>query len=361
VWTALSSLCQLSVGLLADNEPNRRWTAELPDRVDAVRVRAVAAHWGEQHLYFLTAAALKRRNPDVVILPGWENPAAWQVLVEAKLKNVACIAFYESSLSSHRFARGPVAFVRRLFFRHVDAVVTTGEASSQAVRGFGVPRGLIIQTQNAVDVTLFRAAAQNESARGSAERSRCFLYVGQLIARKNVDGLLRAFATLDDDAELVIVGEGSCDGSLRQLASELGVESRVHMLGYVDPIDLPTQLARAGTLVLPSRREVYGLVVNEALASGLHVVVSTRAGVHVEVAHMEGVYSVEPEPVALARSMRDSANDWRGPVTEPAILARTPEAMAKDVLRATFVARSARPQSAGRFRRFGRSRRPCRR
>jgi glycosyltransferase involved in cell wall biosynthesis len=94
--------------------------------------------------------------------------------------------------------------------------------------------------------------------------------------------------------------------------------------------------------VLPSRREVYGLVVNEALASGLHVVVSTQAGVHLDVADMEGVYPTDPEPRALAHAMRKSATNWRGPIAQPAILARTPQGMAEDVIRAVAVAQSDR-------------------
>ena len=338
VWAALAVNAELQVGLLADNEPNRRWDSELPPGVPRLRTRAWAFHRGEFRLYLLGRPALAGKL-DVVVLPGWELPAAWQLLLEAKLRRIRTVAFYESSTGSHRFAAGPVASARRLFFRQVDAVVTVGEASTQAVLGFGVAPQRVVRTDNAVDVAGIRAAAQEAPG---ADRSQRFVYVGQLIQRKNVDGLLDAFARLPASARLEVAGEGPEESALRARAAELGIDGRVNFSGYVPYADVPALLAGASTLVLPSRAEVYGLVVVEGLAAGLQVVVTDNCGVYADVRDLPGVFPALPEPASLAAAMQASADAWTGPLDQPAVLARTPQAMADAVLRACVVARSPR-------------------
>jgi glycosyltransferase involved in cell wall biosynthesis len=329
---------ELQVGLLADNEPNRRWSADLPTGVPRLRTKAVALHRGKLHLYLLRRPALHGRL-DVVILPGWELPASWQLLIEAKLRRVRTVAFYESSAGSHRFATGPVAFLRRRYFRSVDAVVTVGEASTRAVLGFGVSAERVVRTDNTVDVAAIHSAAQGASVE---DRRDTYICLGQLIHRKNVDGLLEAFAKLPASARLVVAGEGPEEASLRARASRLGVSDRVDFRGYVPYAQVPELLSEAATLVLASRTEVYGLVVVEALAGGLHVVVADNSGVFADVRELTGVFPAQSTPASIASAMCRSAEDWTGPVDQPTILARTPEAMADDVVRACAVARARR-------------------
>ncbi len=336
VWAALAHRTDLQVGLLADNEPNRQWSADLPSGVPRLPTKAYALHRGRLHMYVLGRPVLGGKF-DVVILPGWELPASWQLLVEAKLRRVRTVAFYESSAGSHRFVSGPVAFMRRLFFRWVDSVVTVGEASTAAVLGFGVRPERVIRTDNTVDVAAIHSKVQGGSVEDRRER---FVYVGQLIHRKNVDGLLDAFATLPASAGLLVAGEGPEADALRSKASCLGIADRVDFRGYVPYEEVPALLAEASTLVLPSRTEVYGLVVVEALAAGLQVVVTENSGVYADVRDLTGVFGAKSLAGSIAAAMSASAEAWSGPVEQPTILARTPEAMAEDVLKACAVARS---------------------
>lgn len=342
LWAELAARCAIQVALLSENESNRRWSAELPEDVGRSELRTLILRRGERHLYVLLGLAMRGKRPDAVILPGWENPAAWQCLLEARLKNVPCVAFYESSVHSHRFKRGPIPVLRRVFFRHVDSVLTVGQASTQAALGFGVRPEFVVQSHNAVDVGELRKSALNQLPSTDGERARRYVYVGQLIDRKNVEDLLRALALLDEDTELTIAGEGPNERVLRSLAVDLGIDRRVRFVGYLDPAAVPHELARAATLVLPSRVEVYGLVVNEALASGLHVVVSKRAGIYLDVAGMAGVFGSESEPESLAEAMRRSRATWRGPISQPEVMQWTPAVMATAVLRAVEIARSSR-------------------
>src|SRR6185295_13276085 len=92
--------------------------------------------------------------------------------------------------------------------------------------------------------------------------------------------LLEAQARLERGAEapwLVLVGDGPESKSLRELASARNLR-RVRFAGSREPSELPGIYAAADLFVLPSRHEPWGVVVNEAMAAGLPVVLSDRVG-----------------------------------------------------------------------------------
>jgi glycosyltransferase involved in cell wall biosynthesis len=107
--------------------------------------------------------------------------------------------------------------------------------------------------------------------------------VGRFSPEKNLDFLLRAFADLPQNASkpdllLSLVGYGPLEPDLRRMASELGLDRVVQFRGSAAQTALPAIYRSADALVLPSVRETWGLVVLEAMACGLPVLVSDRCG-----------------------------------------------------------------------------------
>ena len=351
VWSAMAGRTNLTVGLLAENESNRRWSAALPNGVSRLPLRSLCLRWRSLHLYVLRQSALRSAPIDALVLPGWENPAAWQLLLDARRRKIATVGFYESTDASHAFGGGVVARARSRFFRAVDVVVTVGRASERAVLGFGVDADRIVRADNAVDVQGIHQAAKL-AAPPLAPRTSHFVYVGQLIERKNVDAILTAFAQQDPETRLSIAGEGPEAAKLARRSVQLGISERVQFLGYVAPEAVASLLSTAQTLVLASTVEVYGLVVKEALAAGLHVVVSRPCGVAEDVADMDGVYICETSPESIAAAMRRSSAEWSGMIGSPDVLRHTPDAMAAEVIRACSMAMSlAENRRGSRWRR----------
>ncbi len=98
-----------------------------------------------------------------------------------------------------------------------------------------------------------------------------YIFVGRLVEAKAVDVLIRSFAWVPK-GELIIVGDGPLRGHLELLASKLGVLPRVKFLGLRE--DVSDILCTSDCLVLPSRREGFGLVIIEAFSAGIPVIVS---------------------------------------------------------------------------------------
>lgn len=107
-----------------------------------------------------------------------------------------------------------------------------------------------------------------------------FLFCGQLIRRKGIDLILAAFDRMVQDrlpVRLILLGAGEeaapCLAALSEEAKAL-VDAR----GFVDPPDLPAHFAEADALLLPSRQEGWGVVVNQAIGAGLAVICSDAVG-----------------------------------------------------------------------------------
>jgi glycosyltransferase involved in cell wall biosynthesis len=107
-----------------------------------------------------------------------------------------------------------------------------------------------------------------------------FISVCNLVGGKRVDQLIRAFARVSQTCvgvRLVIVGAGVEAGDLRRLAQECGVEPQVEFTGGLPREEVRQRMWSANALVLPSAFETFGVVLVEALATGIPVV-ATRCG-----------------------------------------------------------------------------------
>jgi glycosyltransferase involved in cell wall biosynthesis len=165
--------------------------------------------------------------------------------------------------------------------RRADAVIAVSEATKHdVVERLGVPDDRVAVVPEAVD-SEFRPPSADEGRALARARfavpDRYILYVGQFDPRKNVRGLLRAFAGAaerDKDLRLVIVGElGKLSSHLRDaLESERAPRERVIVTGFVDDATLAALYAGAECLLHAAFLEGFGLTALEALAAGTPVV-----------------------------------------------------------------------------------------
>ncbi len=130
--------------------------------------------------------------------------------------------------------------------------------------------------------------------------------VGRLERIKGFDLLLRAFARMGEPAglRLVLAGSGSQRLALDHLASELGVTPDVHLVGPLDQGAVDAWMRRSDLVVLPSRREAFGIVALEAWRSGTPLVATSLGGPASFVRHDVDGLLVDPTDVdALAAVM----------------------------------------------------------
>jgi len=140
---------------------------------------------------------------------------------------------------------------------------------------------------------------------------RVVISVGQFIHRKGFDILIRAWKYIGDNATLLIVGEGTDEVKLLKQISEDGL-TNVQLIGFKKKKELREYYRAADLFVLPTREDIWGLVVNEAMACGLPVITTNKciAGVELVKDGENGyIVPVEDESALFDRISRILFND----------------------------------------------------
>lgn len=319
------------------------WTPRVPERI--------AARLGEPVgvLRPGTVSGILDRV-DAMITQVWWQPANVQAMLACRRRGIPYLLYAESTMHDRSVSGGPADRLRSWVFSGAGAVLVPGPAAAEAAVANGTPRHRIVETVNSVDVDRYRGAMARMRAGRSAAGPHRFAVVGQLVPRKNVDGMLRAFATLDGSPTLEIAGDGAQQEHLRALAAELGIDDRVTFLGFLDEDGVLDLLARSHTLGLPSTEEVYGYTALEAHVCGLQVVVADVAGIARTIAGKPGVQVTGTDDAALAAALRRAQASFAGwPETVDTSFA-SPRRAAADIVAAVDVARGldpGRPTGAG--------------
>ena len=188
---------------------------------------------------------------------------------------------------------------------------------------------------------------------------RYFLAVARFVPKKNLPLLLEAFASYratagDASWDLVLVGDGPLRGNLEQRIRQQGLEGAVQLQGFLQYEKLPALYGLASAFILPSTSEQWGLVVNEAMAAGLPVAVSSACG-SAEDLVQKGVngWTFEPTDLpSLANLLAEIAScpalERMGRASQTIISRLDASAFGEGLLQALQVARSVRQQRSWR-------------
>ena len=249
---------------------------------------------------------LRAELPAVVFVPSyWHWSLECNLL--ARAAGARIVMMNESHAGTER-ARGLKRWIKRQIVRRFHAALVGGTPHKRHFANLGLAENLIATGYDAVDNDYF--AREAAKVREDAESFRAHwglppryvLSLGRLVEKKNLTTLIDAHrvraAEASDAAvpDLVFVGSGPLDGALRAQCGAAGIEvverggtppfpdpgapagARAFFYGFRQIEENPVFYALADAFVLPSSHEEWGLVVNEAMASGLPVIVSRTAG-----------------------------------------------------------------------------------
>ncbi len=273
-----------------------------------VRIFSLGKGKGGDHTLALKLARLLRKErPDVVHTRNW---GAVDGIIAARLAGVPVVIHGEHGREAAdpegRNRRRNAA--RRLLGRWVDRFVTVSDdLRAWLVGEVAIPAVKIARISNGVDTEKFRPAIDGERddvrrRLGLGQRSFVIGSVGRLDPVKDLGTLIRAFHAMgDEEARLLLVGDGPCRAEWERLAAELGISGRVCMLGERE--DVPSLMRTMDAFVLPSIAEGMSNTILEAMASGIPVL-ATRVGGNPELV-LDGVTGAlfEPRDVDALRAL----------------------------------------------------------
>jgi len=296
----------LEVYFLAERDPRRQYPVYSTEfRFERRVLRGRGALARGRWVVFSRGARreLDRFDPDVVLLGGWNQPAFWTGLRWARRRGRPVLLWVESTARDERSGNPLLERLKRRAVAAAAGFLVPGRAAREYVESLGVPPERIVVAPNAVDLSIFSVEANRRGRDGCT-----FLYVGRFSQEKGADVLVRAFRKVP--GRLVLAGTGPDEDQIRALADD-----RVELLGHVPREELPALYARADCLVLPSRSEAWGMVLNEAAAAGLPLVATEAAGGGYDLIEpgVNGYRVPVEDEDALAEALRNVAADpeWR--------------------------------------------------
>jgi 1,2-diacylglycerol 3-alpha-glucosyltransferase len=261
-----------------EDEPFR-WVTLFPDRAleDLSRSECVQA----------MRRALDRDRPDALGVVGYARPESMAMLRWALAQRRPSVLMSETQEIDHPRVWWKEA-VKRRRVRGFSAALVGGPKHRDYLVTLGMPADRIAFGYNAVDGSWFASQADHyrhdaDGRLGLPERP-FFLSVSRFVPEKNLVRLVQAFGRYRSEAsdaegwDLVLCGDGAGAGEVARAVAESGYESAIHRPGFLQNDALARYYAFASAFVHPSLMEPWGLVVNEAAACGLPLLVSDRCG-----------------------------------------------------------------------------------
>jgi len=318
----------LRVWYCAPRDARRLWEEQRPSHPHEIgagwRVKTAREHW---YLDPRPARQLLRWRPDLAVLSVYTTPTVQLAMWQASLARVPWVFWGEAVGAGgdallRRAGRALALLPARRWAAGFFAVGGKGVSNYRRVFGGGRP---ILNVPYFSDLTRFSLRPPRPP------RDPTFLFVGSFIRRKGLDTLAGAFnevVKMRPQARLVVAGDGDTRESFDRYLSTAAA-ARVQRLGFVPWARLPELYREGDFLVMPSRYDGWGLVIPEAMASGLPVIGSVEAGATLDLVRDD------------VTGWRVSAGDLAG-VAQAMLraLAQTPEAL--DDMRRHCVVRARR-------------------
>ncbi len=209
-------------------------------------------------------SALEQANPDVVAVNGWNNFGSLVAANCCMDRGIPMVVMSESARGDEPRTWWKEVIKRRIVNLYSAALVG-GQRHVEYLIELGMPRERIVTGYDVVDNDYFAQRAIE-------------------IRKKNLPSLIRAYAEYREKWkghtpwDLVLLGDGPLRETLNTQLSTFNLHSHVHLPGFKQYDELPVYYAFANAFVHASTTEQWGLVVNEAIASGLPIIVSDRCG-----------------------------------------------------------------------------------
>ena len=292
--------------------------------------------------------ALSKMSPDVVVVNGWGFPSAISAITWARRNEKAVVILSESQVNDAP-RKSIKEAVKSRVVRLCDAALVGGRTHKNYIVSLGMPSDRVFLGYDVVDNAHFIAGADAARMRSTGSvrgelPARYILACSRFVQKKNIVSLVRGYDeacnAVDDMPDLVLVGDGPERRVIEDAIARSRVSAKIHLPGFASYEELPRLYGLAEGFVHVSSSEQWGLVINEAAAAGLPLVVSSACGAACElVAEGENGYLVDPnhesEIAAALRRLMTLPTEVRsrmGVASRELVSKWTPERFANELL-----------------------------
>jgi 1,2-diacylglycerol 3-alpha-glucosyltransferase len=223
---------------------------------------------------------LKEIKPDVVVLSGYGRWIFRAALLWCKFNRISTILLSESKEDD--FPRDFLTEkLKSLIIQQFDAALVGGHPHQRYLEKLGFNKNAIYLGYDVIGNDYFNPSKIKQLPR--PVEKRYFLAINRFIPKKNISFIVEAYAKYkaivqEQAIDLILAGDGELFPTIKHQIQDLNLEGFVHLPGFLQIDELLPFFAHASCFIHASTQEQWGLVVNEAMASGLPIFVATSCG-----------------------------------------------------------------------------------
>ncbi|URZ03539.1 glycosyltransferase [Clostridium felsineum] len=259
----------------AYNEDNRNWDKDFNVQHDHIFLKSKTIKikgkndYKYIHIPLNIRSTLKSVNPSIVIGSEY-NPTILNALIWCKKNEVKYISWSDGTLNSERNINCIQRLSRKFICKNANAFIASSTKTKEAQVHYGANLNKIFISYLTVDINKYLITKKYNIKNN-------FLFVGRITKGKGLDLLFNALKDLKGTYHLNIVGDGPEEKKLKELADNLKISNKISFCGFKNQEEIVKYYANSDVFILPTRQDCFGLVITEAMCSGLPVIVSKFA------------------------------------------------------------------------------------
>ena len=222
-------------------------------------------------------------KPDAIVSVGWADRSYQRLLIFANSKKIPCIIVSDSIIktekSKKRFFFKEI--LKKIILRGYSSAFVAGKESKEYLIKLGFEKEKIFYPWDVVDNIFF----EKMNTKLKKSEYKYFLCVSRFLERKNLFNLIKSFSNYQKEGGiwgLKIIGSGNLYLKLKKYAENITNNEKIEIINWLQISELVDYYKNASGFILPSHFDNWGLVVNEAISSGLPCIVSQNCGCAVD-------------------------------------------------------------------------------
>ena len=231
----------------------------------------------------------KKNKYDAILIFGWNKVIYWKAFFLAKKLNIKTILRVETNLKSKI---SPIKKILKLYilkfiFKFIDKFLYIGILNKSFLIKHGVDKKKLLSSPYCVDNSFFQIKKNNKNKikkKFGLTKKKVILFVGKLIERKNPIEFLKLAKNFKNEKNLffVMIGNGNLIEQCKNFVQDNSLKN-VSIAGFKNQDEIKDYYSISDLLILTSKYETWGLVINEAMASGLPVIATKQCGASEEI------------------------------------------------------------------------------
>jgi glycosyltransferase involved in cell wall biosynthesis len=247
-------------------------------------LKSLKLHFGNNEKTFFTYSGINRvisqYKPDKIIVAGF-SPATVKIWLRSFFQSMNYVIWSGAWDFPGRLDSWIRKSQRRALIRRASAFVASGSKAKEYLVNMGAPAEKIFIAINTVDTKFFASETKKIRNADKTPGKKHLICFGYLVPRKNVSKLIEVIdelAKTRNDFIFDILGDGDERAKLEKIVAEKKLDAVIKFHGFIQKNDLPKYLAASSCFLFQTDFDVWGLVVNEAMAAGVPVLSSVNAG-----------------------------------------------------------------------------------